>query len=140
MARRISRTAASTRGRSTCGWSLSDWRRSMGPARITHARSRNDDRADGSRTGVAHSPLYDGDVGQVAVALGDVEPVADHEVGRDAEPDVAQVRVALLQALTQQQRTDLDARRVAGQQVLAQVLEGEAAVDDVLDEQDVAVR
>ena len=41
------------------------------------------------------------DVGQVAVALGDVEAVADDEVVGDAEPDVAQVGLGLLLALLQ---------------------------------------
>src|SRR5690606_8071234 len=69
-----------------------------------------------------------------------VEPVADDEVVGDGEPHVAQVGIDLLEAFAQQQGADLEAGRAAGREVLAQVVEGEPGVDDVLDEEDVAAR
>ena len=40
---------------------------------------------------------YTADVREVAVALGDVEPVADDELGRDAEALVGQIEIDRLQ-------------------------------------------
>ena len=84
------------------------------------------------------SSLVAMDTGQVAVALVDVEAVAHDEVGRDGEADVAQVELHPLLALLDQERAHLDALGRAGVQVAAQVVQREAAVDDVLDHQDVA--
>ena len=78
------------------------------------------------------------DVGQVAVALGDVEAVADDEIGRDGEADVAQVELDPLLALLHQQGAHLEALGLAGEEVAAQVVQREPAVDDVLDHEDVA--
>ena len=78
------------------------------------------------------------DAAQVPVALGHVEAVADHELGRDGEADVAQVEVDPLLALLDQQRADLHALGLAGREVAPQVVERQAAVDDVLDDQHVA--
>src|SRR5256886_6489060 len=78
------------------------------------------------------------DRGQVAVPLADVEPVADDEVGWDPEPDVAQVEVVALEPFLQEQRAHLERRRPARREVLPQVGQREAGVDDVLDDQDVA--
>ena len=77
--------------------------------------------------------------GQVAVALADVEPVADDEVRRDPEARRTQVELDLLQAFLHEQRAHLERRRARAAQVLAQVREREAGVDDVLDDQHVAV-
>src|SRR6516165_3076863 len=74
-------------------------------------------------------PLVAVHAAQVAEALADIEPVADHEVGRDGEADVAQIELDPLLALLDQQRADLEALRLAGVQVAAQVVEREAAVD-----------
>src|SRR5690349_14443903 len=70
------------------------------------------------------------DRGQVAVTLADVEPVPDDEVGRDPEPDVAQVEVVALEPLLQEQRAHLERRRPARRQVLPEVRQREAGVDD----------
>src|SRR5262249_46642679 len=75
---------------------------------------------------------------QVAVALRHVEAVADDEVGRDGEPNVAQVEVDPLLALLHQQGADLHALGLAGVEVAPQVVQRETAVDDVLDDEDVA--
>ena len=80
------------------------------------------------------------DAGEVAVALGDVEPVAHDELGRDGEADVAQVEVDALLALLDQERADLEALGLAGVEVAPQVVEREPAVDDVLDDEDVPAR
>src|SRR4051794_1737848 len=76
----------------------------------------------------------DADKGEVAVALGHVEAVADDERRRDVEADVAEVDLGALDAVPDQQGAHLERRRAAGQQGAAQVGEGEAAVDDVLDD------
>src|ERR1019366_3253413 len=76
---------------------------------------------------------------QVPVPLRHVEPVADHEVGRDGEAHVPQVEGRPLLALLHQEGAHLEAGRLAGPQVALQVAEGEAAVDDVLDHQHMAV-
>src|SRR5215216_6350565 len=76
--------------------------------------------------------------GQVAVPLADVEAVTDHEVGWDPKPDVAQVEVVALEPFLHEQSAHLERRRSARGQVLPQVREREAGVDDVLDDQHVA--
>src|SRR5699024_1980582 len=78
--------------------------------------------------------------GEVPVLLPDVEAVADHEVRGDGESGVAKVEVRLLQSLTDEQCADLDAVGVTGQEVLAEIGEGQTAVDDVLDDDHVASR
>src|SRR5687768_14564404 len=78
------------------------------------------------------------DIGEIAVALGYIQSVADDELGWDLEPDVLEIGVAALEALLHQQGAHLEAGRVARQQVLAEVREGQAAVDDVLHHDDVA--
>src|ERR1700730_2440958 len=102
--------------------------------RLLRPRSaqRPSPRSPGQRAGVLV------DRGQVAVPLADVEPVADDEVGWDPKPDVAQVEVVALEPFLQEQSAHLDRRRPARRQVLPQVRQREAGVDDVLDDQDVA--
>src|ERR1039457_3282307 len=78
------------------------------------------------------------DRAEVPVPLVDVEPVADHELRGDLEADVAQIEGHALLPLLHQQGADLEAGRAARLEVPAQVVEGEAAVDDVLDDQHVA--
>ena len=78
------------------------------------------------------------DVRQVAVPLADVEAVPDHELGRDAEPDVLEVELDALEAVLHEERAHLERRGIAGGEVLAQVREREPAVDDVLDDDHVA--
>ena len=79
--------------------------------------------------------------GQVPVPLVDVEAVADDEVGRDPEPHVAQVQPF---GVGRSSRTSsAHTSRLAGaraSEVPAQVREGEAGVDDVLDEEHVPAR
>src|SRR4051794_14006210 len=84
-------------------------------------------------------PYVHADMGQVAVALGYIQSVADHELGWDLEPDVPEIGITALQPLLHEEGAHLDARGLAGLQVLAQVGEGEAAVDDVLDDDHVSV-
>ena len=78
-------------------------------------------------------------MGELAVALAHVEAVAHYEVGRDLEAHVAQVEVFVLAALAHQQGAHFQAGRVAGGQVLAEVVEGQAAVDDVLNKDYIAL-
>src|SRR4051812_23436389 len=80
------------------------------------------------RSGLRTGPHAD--VGEVAVPLVDVEPVADDEGRRDAEADVLEGRRALLATLADEQSAHLQAGRVAGLEVLAQVGQGQTAVDD----------
>ena len=89
----------------------------------------------GIRSGCS-TPTY----GQVAVALGEVEPVADHELVRDLEADVAHGHVDLAPLGLRQQGADLERGRLARLQVAHQVRERQPRVDDVLDDEHVPAR
>src|SRR5580704_4053109 len=78
------------------------------------------------------------DAPEVAVALGDVQPVAHDEVARDGEADVAQGDLDALLALLDEQGADIEALRLARVEVAAEIVERQAAVDDVLDDEDAA--
>src|ERR1017187_5201985 len=111
MASRISATAFSTRAMST----------PIGPA--------------SAPAGVGAVEV---DRAEVPVPLVDVEPVADHELRGDMEAHVTQIEGHALLPLLHQQGADLETRRAARLEVPAEGVEGEAAVDDVLDHQHVA--
>src|SRR5690349_13688811 len=81
--------------------------------------------------------LEDADVGEVPVLLGEVEPVADHELRGDVEPDVAEVLVGLLEPLPHEQCAHLEAVGTPSGQGAAQVRQREPRVDDVLHDQHV---
>src|SRR3954453_20888554 len=81
-----------------------------------------------------------GDVREVAVALPDVEAVADGELVGDLEADVARRQLDLAAVRLGQQGADLQRGGLARAQVAQQVLQRQARVDDVLDDQDVAAR
>jgi hypothetical protein len=78
---------------------------------------------------------------KVPVALGDVEAVADEKLVRDREADVADGQV-LDQAAVRpvEEGHDGKGRGLAEPQRLAEVVEGEPRVDDVLDDQHVPMR
>src|SRR3954465_177255 len=82
--------------------------------------------------------LEEGDVRKVPEPFVEVEAVADDEVGGDREALVADVELDLVDARLLQQRDDLQARRLPGPEVLQQVVERQARVDDVLYDEDVA--
>src|SRR5438094_532930 len=67
----------------------------------------------------------DAHVREIAVALGEVEPVADHESIRDLEADPANGHVDLPPGRLRQQRTDLQRLRLARLQVPLQIPERE---------------
>src|ERR671919_3188271 len=75
---------------------------------------------------------------QVAVAFGVVEPVPDHEHARDVEAGVLHLDVGLELLGLVQQGAHLEGGRAPAAEVLEQVVQGQAGVDDVLDEQHVA--
>src|SRR5205823_167984 len=77
---------------------------------------------------------------KVPVQLGVVQAVADDELRRDLEARVPDVQRHLLYVGLLEQRADLQARGPARPEVLEEVREREAGVDDVLDHQDVAAR
>jgi hypothetical protein len=79
-----------------------------------------------------------GDVRKVAVTLVVVEAVADREPIVDLEADVPRRQLDLAAIGLRQQGADLECRRPAGAEAAQKVLEGQAGVDDVLDDQDVA--
>src|SRR5919197_3771303 len=78
-------------------------------------------------------------VGQIAVPLGEIEPVADHEPVRDLEADVADGNIDLAPAGLGQEGADLEARGLTRLEVAEQVRERQPRVDDVLDDEHVAV-
>ena len=57
-----------------------------GEEQLLHRRARHaaDRRSPDSASLIGHLAVVDVQVAQVPVALGDVEPVADHEIRRDA--------------------------------------------------------
>src|SRR5699024_4137083 len=77
-------------------------------------------------------------VGQVAVALGVVQAVADDELVGDVESDVRDVELRGQGVGLAQQGDDLERPRVAVAKVLHQPRQGEAGVDDVLEDHHVA--
>src|SRR5512132_2997199 len=85
-----------------------------------------------------HLGLQGADERQVAVALGVVQPVPDHEHARDVEAGVLHLDVGLELLGLVQQGAHLEGGRAPAAQVLEQVVEGQAGVDDVLDDEHVA--
>src|SRR6266498_553934 len=88
-----------------------------------------------------HSHLYidqRGDIRQVAVALGEVQAVADGETIGDLEADELDRQLDLAAVGLGQQSAHLERRRVARAEVAKQILQRQPGVDDVLDDQDVA--
>ncbi len=77
------------------------------------------------------------DLRDVPVPLVDVEAVPDDERRRDPKPDIAQIQVDLLQALFEEERAHPEGAGGPGGEVLAQVLQGQPGIHDVLDDQDV---
>jgi hypothetical protein len=80
-------------------------------------------------------------VGQVPIALRDVEPVADEELVGDREADVANGQI-LDEAAVRSVEQGHDSQRggLAQPQGLAEVVQRQACVDHVLDDQDIAER
>ncbi len=77
------------------------------------------------------------DEGEVAVAFGPVQPVADDEAIFDGEAEVVDGYLDLGARWFVEESADLDARRAPGTEQLEEVGDGEARVDDVLDDEDV---
>jgi hypothetical protein len=79
------------------------------------------------------------DIGEVPPALVEVEPVADEEFVGNREADVAHGEILDETPVgAVEQRGRRERARVPQEQRLAQVVQREAGVDDVLDDQDVA--
>ena len=81
----------------------------------------------------------DGHVGQVAVLLEQVQAVAEDELVGDLLADVVGVDVDLSSGGLVQECAGLDASGTLGLDVIHQELQGIAGVNDILDDQDVAV-
>ena len=81
--------------------------------------------------------LEDVDVGEVAVAPGEVYAVAYDELVWDLEAEVSHAEIHLPPRRLGQERADLQGGGLALQKRAPQVGEGQARVYDVLDEQDV---
>jgi hypothetical protein len=80
-------------------------------------------------------------VGQVAVTLLEVEPVAREQLVGHGEAHVADGHVLDQPAVgAVEQRYRGEGGRVAERKCLAEVVERQARIDDVLDDQDVAAR
>src|SRR5262245_49492939 len=75
------------------------------------------------------------DVRQVAVGLGSIEPVSDHEVIFDREAEVFDGHRRAKARRLVQKRANLERARQARAQELEQVRDGQTGVDDVLDEE-----
>ena len=81
----------------------------------------------------------DGHVGQVAVLLEQIQAVAEDELVGDLLADVVGVDVDLSSGGLVQECAGLDASGTLGLDVVHQELQGVAGVNDILDDQDVAV-
>src|SRR5215468_8117406 len=81
--------------------------------------------------------LQTADMWQPTVPLGVVKSVAHDELVRDVEPDVPYRHLHLGRIRLAQQRDHLEAGRLPGGQVAQQPGQGQAGVDDVLDDQHV---
>src|SRR5918992_3777002 len=81
--------------------------------------------------------MEDCHVRQVSVPLREVEAVADHEVIRDLEADVADVDVDLASLRLGHQRANLQRGRITSLERAHEVGERQARVDDVLDHEHV---
>jgi hypothetical protein len=80
-------------------------------------------------------------VRQVPKPLPDVEPITDEQLIRDGEADVPDRQILDEAAIgAVEQRDDGQRRRLPQAERLGEVVQREAGVDDVLDDQDVAVR
>src|SRR6476469_4986823 len=88
---------------------------------------------------LVHLRVERADVGQVAVALGPVQPIADDELVGDVEADVGDVDVVAHRVGFAHQRADPQRPRVAGREVSQQPRQRQARIDDVFDDQHVAV-
>src|SRR5829696_8018518 len=84
------------------------------------------------------SGVQDRHVGQVPVPLGVVEPVPDDEAVGDLEPHVAGAELHPAALGLREQRAHLERAGSARAEVAQQVLQRQARVDDVLDDEDVA--
>src|SRR5688572_4222116 len=78
----------------------------------------------------------DPDVGEVAVALRVIEPVADDEQVLDGKAQVIDLDLDLLSRRLVEERAQLDRGRIARHEVLLDVLHREACIDDVFDDED----
>ena len=81
--------------------------------------------------------LQDPDIGQVTVTSREVEPVPDHEGVGNLEAEVVGVHVHAPPTRFVQERHYLDAGRIARAQVLQQIVQRQAGVDDIFYHQDV---
>src|SRR5579872_5664094 len=115
-------------------------RRGSSPIASSSSATRRSTRWVSTLTSVdGDGPLVDPDVGQVAVPLGHVQPVAHHEVRGNAEADVTEVELRPQAALFHEQGAHLEARGMTRQQAAAEIRQREPAVHDVLDDEHVAV-
>src|SRR5215207_8557466 len=104
---------------------------------VSEMRGQKRHRSSASPAAV-HLGLQRADERQVAVTLGVVQPVPDHEHARDVEAGVLHLDVGLELLGLVEQGADLQGGRAPAAQVLEQVVEGQAGVDDVLDDEHVA--
>src|SRR5215212_2388851 len=93
----------------------------------------------GSGSTAVRGRLQRADVRKVPISLREVEAVADDELVGDVEPDVSNIELDLLDAFFAQERSDLERRGLAPREVLQQVLQCEAGVHDVFDDEHIAV-
>jgi hypothetical protein len=68
-----------------------------------------------------------------------IEAVADRKPVRDLEADVANRQIHTPALGLGEQRADLERARLAGAQVLEQIVQGQPGIDDVLDQEHIAI-
>jgi hypothetical protein len=83
--------------------------------------------------------LEDGDKGEVAVALLVIQAIADHERIRDVKAGVPNRHFDLAAGALIEENTDVHIGWLVRQEVVPEVLEGEACVDNVFNDQHMLV-
>src|SRR5579875_1842863 len=129
---RTARTTGASVRRNQCGTSRAVC------GRHTTGRMPESPRPRPARSPVVRLGRQGRDERQIPVPLRVIQAVADDELPRQVEANVPDVDVSDPGIGLAHQREDLDGRRAARAQVRNQPREGEAGVDNVLDDEDVA--
>ena len=120
-----------------CGVGRSPRRAVRRPPRLPLPRTPTEPRAC-VKPPLVHLRLQDADVGQVAVAFREVQPVAHDELVGALEANVCAIDLRLGARPLPQKRGHLKGGRTARSQVFQQVRQGEAGIEDVLGDDDMA--
>ena len=80
----------------------------------------------------------DPEIMKIAIALRHIKAITNNKLIRKSETHVAKIGFDLLHAFFEQKGTNLEAGGMSRRQVLSEIVQREAAIDDVLDDDDIA--